>query len=1052
MAKRTQKLDDPFVEAKAGSKAFREDIVLTQAVVELLNKDLANTRANATALKTALGDKSGGNLAQMQAVNTAMAQAIELHKQEQAVIKAKTATENQLIKLYEKAEADRAKRDAKIISDNAKKEAQYNKEIQKVEQITKKIEQQGTAYNRVNGWLNKLSQEHRNLAIKQELGIKLTSEEIKRMETLTGRIQRYDTALKNVDATQGKHQRNVGNYKSAFNGLGVSINQITRELPAVGVSFQTFILGISNNVPMLQDEIQKIIAVNKELASSGQPTVSVAKQIATSFFSLTSMISLGTTALVLFSGAIADWFKGSEKSEKQLRLEAKQQEELNKRRREGSEFVGRESASLVGHLIALKNTNAGSKERLSLMNKINEQYGTTLQNLSNEKLFQDQLNNSINRYISYQREAFKVKKNTELIERNLATQDQLYKNIKTNLGLTYSELDKISKKSGSFQLLANELIQGIQPVQTISRELGITEKRANQLVTAYNKLAKADKEAFGSNRSKEEKQAQNDYLFGLVGWVKEATYGVDDLALAEENRSKQLLSSLGALDSANYRLNQYGVNIGDAESKMEDLDITTMKSTKSTKEFTLALNEFDNELERRINLGENERKILQEIEMLKRNAQIDVVSDLVNQELQNQITYAETTGQIFVDTLEKLIAEEFELRKQATIDQAEFDKTELTKKFESERALSIQELEKERDELLKQEGLTANGKKAINTSYQQRIDELNEAYLEKERIVALEREKIELELQQKLGDLDKEKTDRLNQVNNDLIQKQQEFADKSNKQAQDNRKKELAEEKKYYDEILKIGKKSADELLEYQIKKSQERQKILDGNISASEKESDILAQKASQGNLLAEESLKKQQEITNKYRDQRRQEEEKEQALQQAKKYVEIALNITNSLIQKGGEPITSAGKSIGLVSVIKGLFGKGFFFGTDDTGSNSPVADGYGKITGFTHENEQVWSKKDRSDVGFASRAELKKSWDFMNSANMLLPKISTQTDVTHAPILREQLKKLDQMNNKLDKIPNEFFSTEVIQGVLTAVHVKQEGNTTTKRYIGS
>ncbi len=49
-----------------------------------------------------------------------------------------------------------------------------------------------------------------------------------------------DTELKALDAGLGKHTRNVGNYKSGFNGLGNSINQLTREAPAAAVSMSTF--------------------------------------------------------------------------------------------------------------------------------------------------------------------------------------------------------------------------------------------------------------------------------------------------------------------------------------------------------------------------------------------------------------------------------------------------------------------------------------------------------------------------------------------------------------------------------------------------------------------------------------------------------------------------------------------------------------------------------------------------------------------------------------------------------------------------------------------
>ncbi|MFM7851820.1 MAG: hypothetical protein ACKO96_07830, partial [Flammeovirgaceae bacterium] len=256
------------------------------------------------------------------------------------------------------------------------------------------------AYVRVNSWLKKLSDEHKNLAVRQELGGKLTAAEIKRMQTLEGRIQRYDAALKKVDVTQGKHQRFVGEYTRGWNGLGNSVQQLSRELPAFGNSIQTGFMAISNNLPIFFDEIKKVRLENQALAASGQPTVSAFKQIAQSVFSLTGLLGLGVTALTVFGSKIADvitetiW--GHQKTKEEIEKERVEKEkaiqtqkELNKKRREGSEFVGRESSELVSLLVGLKQTNKGSKERAELMTIINDKYGLHLKNLKDEGKFQE---------------------------------------------------------------------------------------------------------------------------------------------------------------------------------------------------------------------------------------------------------------------------------------------------------------------------------------------------------------------------------------------------------------------------------------------------------------------------------------------------------------------------------------------------------------------------------------------------------------------------------------------------------------------------------------
>ena len=65
-------------------------------------------------------------------------------------------------------------------------------------------------YTAVEKKMQKLQLEYRNLAVAKEMGVKLTDKEVQRMDYLKGRIEKYDTTLKAVDATMGKHTRNVG--------------------------------------------------------------------------------------------------------------------------------------------------------------------------------------------------------------------------------------------------------------------------------------------------------------------------------------------------------------------------------------------------------------------------------------------------------------------------------------------------------------------------------------------------------------------------------------------------------------------------------------------------------------------------------------------------------------------------------------------------------------------------------------------------------------------------------------------------------------------------
>jgi len=104
------------------------------------------------------------------------------------------------------------------------------------------------------------------------------------------------------------------------------------------------------------------------------------------------------------------------------------QEQQRKIADEQTQSVKKESAEFVGLVSMLKATNANSKEREILIKKINTQYGTTLQNLKDEKTFQNQLNLAVQEYIQQKYNEFSLKANEEALvelfeKKNKATKE-----------------------------------------------------------------------------------------------------------------------------------------------------------------------------------------------------------------------------------------------------------------------------------------------------------------------------------------------------------------------------------------------------------------------------------------------------------------------------------------------------------------------------------------------------------------------------------------------------------------------------------------------------
>lgn len=128
----------------------------------------------------------------------------------------------------------------------------------------------------------------------------------------------------------GNHTLSVGNYTKAWNGLGMATQQVVRELPAMAVSAQTFFIAISNNIPILADEIKNLVQQNKVAASQGLATVSIVKQIVRSFLGWQTALVLGLTALSLFGGELIKLIKSIGAADKATMSLAKAQETVNK--------------------------------------------------------------------------------------------------------------------------------------------------------------------------------------------------------------------------------------------------------------------------------------------------------------------------------------------------------------------------------------------------------------------------------------------------------------------------------------------------------------------------------------------------------------------------------------------------------------------------------------------------------------------------------------------------------------------------------------------------
>lgn len=269
----------------------------------------------------------------------------------------------------------------------------FEKNLQKETALNAKNE---TAYQRIQNSVNLLTKSYQDLAIRKQLGGNLTDKEEKQLVSLTNRIKTYQEALLATDAQIGKNQRNVGNYASGFNGLGNSINQITRELPAFTFSAQTGFLALSNNIPILTDEIGKLVQKNKDLKSSGQETTSVFKQILGGVFSLQTVMGIGILLFTLYGKEISAFFSTLFKGKDTIKSLYENQKLLNDTLKESSGSYAQEKVNIEVLYKTATNLNASYKDRKRAVDELQELYPFYFKNLTDEAIMTGQAKDQYN--------------------------------------------------------------------------------------------------------------------------------------------------------------------------------------------------------------------------------------------------------------------------------------------------------------------------------------------------------------------------------------------------------------------------------------------------------------------------------------------------------------------------------------------------------------------------------------------------------------------------------------------------------------------------------
>lgn len=333
----------------------------------------AATQAETAAYHDLLGELKAANDEKIKAIAQ-----IRLYSNEIARLKADVTALN---KEEQQNGQLSAKKRAQVL-DAAVSIEEYKQEISQLRrELANQIKLEQTAIGSINEMsqaLTRMRAVYKNLSTADREGAQ--------GQTMLKNIESLDTKIKELDASMGVHTRKVGDYASGFNMLGFQIQQVARELPSLAYGPQIFFSAISNNLPMLADEIARAKKSVDELKKAGQTFTPVWKQIASSIFSWQTLLVAGVTVLTLYGKEITNWVASLFKGKTTIDASAAALERFNSAMAQGSVSAQSELTKLNLLYRAATDLSKPYEERAEAVKKLQDIYPAYFGNMAAEQV------------------------------------------------------------------------------------------------------------------------------------------------------------------------------------------------------------------------------------------------------------------------------------------------------------------------------------------------------------------------------------------------------------------------------------------------------------------------------------------------------------------------------------------------------------------------------------------------------------------------------------------------------------------------------------------
>jgi TP901 family phage tail tape measure protein len=866
---------------------------------------------------------------------------------------------------------------------------------------------------------------------------------------MTGEVKELTKNMETQGTVQRQAAENTDTVAFAFNELKETWNKFILDLDqgaGIGEKIKNMLRFLSENLDSIvkalgfaikafitYKAIVKITAIqNRLLATSFGDIVKNTGGIKGAFGAMKTGINnvgkaLKANAIGIAIAAIAWAFNGmraeAEKLNAVLRKTDENQQEIKESTAEVEENLRKEKTEVKGLFDALAKTNSEGATRSALIDEINGKYGLTLENLEDEKDFNEQnalalaaVNAQLEKKAKLRGAEIKFElSQAQVAEAEIANR-QAFEALKAAQNMSagskflslifdkfgaVSEADLLEIKNASQDVLdnarkfASEYEKEYIDLQATFDDIDLTTPTPTPTPTGegtptggtptpekFKSLIKEIEDA-QIKQIKDDQKRQNlaraKTFERLVEKTRKEKTIKSEFDTWLKEQTKVLVQDLQKIDD-------------DAEQKRQDA------RNKSTQALTQSLI-----LEKEIELGKLDETVENEIKRAELQDQLDAM----------RIAQIAENAQI---EIQKLGDKEGE--KQKVLNESELAQDEILKAGE-----------KRREELRT---------KQFDRQIKAYSDAEKEKYLE-----LLKSDKTQKQIDKEMFEYQKAQLiERIAWLKKnypkmtDLIRSEEIKLAEMQRQVDDKEDAALDEEK---NKKIQQAAEIADAITTYYIKKADERIAKLNEEIDAAKKQSTFLQQLAAEGNINAQQSLAEQNRIIAEANRKKEQEEQRKQRAE----LVNAALQTYAAKAQDPNveNPLLETIRDIALLQQFIATI-PAFLDGTEDTGTNGQGVDGKGGFNAILHPNERVMTKEQNAKVGNLSNANLAKVAQEYNAGKLVSANSAIQIGgawestavLNELSSIQETIKNKPETNIRLE---------EIINGALMITRETKKGN---------